>query len=49
MIKKINHNLNVLENGHILLEILYHNEIVFVSYSENRGNGKSDFCSISKF
>ncbi len=41
-IKKINHNLNVLENGQGgLLEILYHNEIVFVSYSENRGNGKS--------
>ena len=41
-IKKINHNLDVLENGQGgLLEILYHNEIVFVSYSENRGNGKS--------
>ena len=24
-----------------MLEILYHNEIIFVSYSENRGNGKS--------
>jgi len=41
-IKKIKHNLNILEDGQGgLLEILYHNEIIFVSYSENRGNGKS--------
>ena len=41
-IKKIKHNLNVLEDGQGgLLEILYYNEIIFVSYSENRGNGKS--------
>ena len=41
-IKKIKHNLDVLEDGQGgLLEILYHNEIIFVSYSENRGNGKS--------
>ena len=42
IIKKISHNLNILEDGQGgLLEILYHNEIIFVSYSENRGNGKS--------
>ncbi len=42
IIKKISHNLDILEDGQGgLLEILYHNEIVFVSYSENRGNGKS--------
>ena len=40
--KKINHNLKILEDGQGgLLEILYHKKIVFVSYSENRGNGKS--------
>ena len=42
IIRKINHNLDILEDGQGgLLEILYHNEIIFVSYSENRGNGKS--------
>ena len=42
IIKNINHNLEILEDGQGgLLEILYHNEIIFVSYSENRGNGKS--------
>ena len=41
-IKKVKHNLDILEDGQGgLLEILYYNEIVFVSYSENRGNGKS--------
>ena len=41
-IKKINHNLDILEDGQGgLLEILYHNEKIYVSYSENRGNGKS--------
>ena len=41
-IKKIKHNLDVLEDGQGgLLEILYYNETIFVSYSENRGNGKS--------
>ncbi len=40
--RKINHNLNILEDGQGgLLEILYHKKMVFVSYSENRGNGKS--------
>jgi len=42
IIKKINHNLKILEDGQGgLLEILHHNNMVFVSYSENRGNGKS--------
>ena len=42
IIKNINHNLDILEDGQGgLLEILYHNEIIFISYSENRGNGKS--------
>ncbi len=41
-IKNINHNLDILEDGQGgLLEILYHNEIIFISYSENRRNGKS--------
>ena len=41
-ITKVKHNLDVLEDGQGgLLEILYYNEKVFVSYSENRGNGKS--------
>ena len=41
-IKKIKHNLNILEDGQGgLLEILYYDEMIFVSYSENRGNGKS--------
>ena len=41
-IKKIKHNLDVLEDGQGgLLEIIYHKEKIFVSYSENRENGKS--------
>jgi len=41
-IKKVKHNLDVLEDGQGgVLEILYYNETIFVSYSENRGNGKS--------
>ena len=40
--KKISHNLKILEDGQGgLLEILYHKKKVFVSYSENRGKGKS--------
>jgi len=40
--KKIKHNLKILEDGQGgLLEILYHKKMVFVSYSENRGNGNS--------
>ena len=39
---KINHNLNILVDGQGgLLEVLYSNDKVFVSYSENRGKGKS--------
>ena len=41
-LKKINHNLNILVDGQGgLLEVLYFNQYVFVSYSENRGKGKS--------
>ena len=41
-IKKINHNLKILEDGQGgLLEVLYFEEKVYVSYSENRGNGNS--------
>ncbi len=41
-LNKINHNLNILVDGQGgLLEVLYSNESVFVSYSENRGKGKS--------
>ncbi len=41
-IKKVNHNLKILEDGQGgLLEVLYYEEKVYVSYSENRGNGNS--------
>ena len=41
-LSKVNHNLNVLVDGQGgLLEVLYFNKNVFVSYSENRGKGKS--------
>ncbi len=41
-INKINHNLDILEDGQGgLLEVLYFNKIIFVSYSENRGEGNS--------
>ena len=41
-LSKINHNLNILVDGQGgLLEVLYFNEHVFASYSENRGKGKS--------
>ena len=41
-LSKINHNLNILVDGQGgLLEVLYFDEYVFVSYSENRGKGKS--------
>ena len=40
--KKIKHNLNILEDGQGgLLEVLYFNNQVFVSYSENLKKGKS--------
>ena len=42
IIKDISHNLNILEDGQGgLLDILYKDRIVFVSYSENRSNGMS--------
>ena len=41
-INKLNHNLNILDDGQGgLLEVLFENNEIFVSYSENRGNGKS--------
>ena len=41
-IKKINHNLKILEDGQGgLLDILYKDEIIYVSYSEDRSNGES--------
>ena len=41
-LSKIDHNLNILVDGQGgLLEVLYSNEYVFVSYSENRGGGRS--------
>ena len=41
-IKNISHNLEVLEDGQGgLLDILHKDNIVFVSYSENRSNGMS--------
>ena len=42
IIKDIGHNLKVLEDGQGgLLDILYKDNTVFVSYSENRSNGMS--------
>ena len=42
IIKDVSHNLNVLEDGQGgLLDILYKNKVIFVSYSENRSNGLS--------
>ena len=47
-INKLTHNLNVLEDGQGgLLEILYENKKIYVSYSENRGNGNSS-TSVAK-
>ena len=40
--KNIKHNLSILEDGQGgLLDVLYHKGYVYVSYSENRGSGKS--------
>ena len=42
-IYEINHNLNFLEDSNSqggLLEILYHNDEVYISYTENRGESK---------
>jgi len=47
-VEKLNHNLNILEDGQGgLLEVLYKDNEIFVSYSENRGNGKSS-TSVAK-
>jgi len=47
-INKLTHNLNILEEGQGgLLEILYENKKIYVSYSENRGNGYSS-TSVAK-
>ena len=47
-INKFNHNLNILEDGQGgLLEVLYKNKEIFVSYSEDRGKGKSS-TSVAK-
>jgi len=47
-LKNIKHNLKILEKGQGgLLDILYHNKNVFVSYSENRGDYESS-TSIAK-
>ena len=47
-IKTINHNLKILEDGQGgLLDILYNDNIIFVSYSENRLNGMSS-TSVAK-
>ena len=44
----INHNLNFLEHGQGgLLDILFNENFVYISYSENRGNGKTS-TSIAK-
>jgi aldose sugar dehydrogenase len=47
-INKFSHNLNILEDGQGgLLEVLFKNNEIFVSYSENRGSGKSS-TSVAK-
>ena len=47
-IDKFTHNLNILEDGQGgLLEVLFENNEIFVSYSENRGGGKSS-TSVAK-
>ena len=47
-IKKIQHNLDILEDGQGgLLEVLYYNNQVFVTYSENLNKGNSS-TSIAK-
>ena len=47
-VDKFTHNLNILENGQGgLLEVLFNNNEIFVSYSENRGGGKSS-TSVAK-
>ena len=46
--KKINHNLSILEDGQGgLLDVLYNDGEVFISYSENRGNWRTS-TSVAK-
>ena len=41
-VENINHNLDILVDGQGgLLDIVYHKDIFYVSYSENRKQGKS--------
>ena len=47
-IDKLTHNLNIYETGQGgLLEVVFENNEIFVSYSENRGGGKSS-TSVAK-
>ena len=47
-ISEIEHNLNVLEYGQGgLLDVLYQDQNIYISYSENRGNGNSS-TSVAK-
>ena len=47
-INKFTHNLNILEDGQGgLLEVLFKNNEIYVSYTENRGGGKSS-TSVAK-
>ena len=47
-ISEVNHNLNYLEHGQGgLLDILFKDSFVYISYSENRGAGKTS-TSIAK-
>ena len=47
-INKLTHNLNIYETGQGgLLEVVFENNEIFVSYSENRGGGKSS-TSVAK-
>ncbi|MDC1092956.1 PQQ-dependent sugar dehydrogenase [Pelagibacteraceae bacterium] len=47
-IEKLTHNLNILEDGQGgLLEVLFNNNEIFVSFSEDRGGGKSS-TSVAK-
>ncbi len=49
--KSLKHNLKILEDGQGgMLEVLYFKENIYVSYSENRGNGNSSTSvAIAKF
>ena len=47
-ISEVNHNLNYLEHGQGgLLDILFKDSFIYISYSENRGSGKTS-TSIAK-